>query len=84
LVVVWHTLSERSADRHGQTLPIAQKLMRWATFRHVATRQGLSRGAFVRRQLEQLGLGQELDQLPFKGKRLRLPSPEAPPAMVGG
>jgi transposase len=84
LVVVWHTLSERSADRHGQTLPMAQKLMRWATYRQVATRQGLSRGAFVRRQLEQLGLGQELDRLPFKGKRVRLPPPEAPPALVGG
>jgi transposase len=78
LVTIWHVLTERVADRHGELVAVAQKLMRWATHRHTATRQGVSRGQLVRRQLDRLGLGSELEHVPFGGKRLRLPPPGDP------
>jgi transposase len=78
LVTIWHVLTERVADRHGEPVAVAQKLMRWATHRHTATQQGLSRGHWVRCQLDRLGLGRDLEHVPFGGKRLRLPPPGDP------
>jgi transposase len=82
LVGIWRLLSERAADRHGEAAAVAHKLMRWATYRHAATRQGVSRGQFVRRQLDRLGLGGDLEYLLFHGKRLHLPPSENPQMLL--
>ncbi len=76
LVVVWHVLTERTADRQADELAVARKMMRWGAHGHVATRQGLSRGAFVRRQLARLSLGAALTDFAYNGKTVRLPAAE--------
>jgi len=73
---VWHVLSARTADRQADELAVARKMMRWGAHGHVATRQGLSRGAFVRRQLAHLGLGAALTAFAYNGKTVRLPAAE--------
>ena len=48
LVVIWHVLSKRAADRQADSVAMARRLFRsWAAHR-LATQRGLGRGAFVR------------------------------------
>jgi transposase len=79
LVVVWHVLTEHQIDRHGEVEQVARKFMNWGTQQRTATRQGLSRVAFVRQQLDQLGLGTSLEAFEYNGQRYVLPpSPPVP------
>ena len=57
LVVIWQVLSAHTADRPADPLAVARRLFRWGATHHLATRSGLSRGAFVRRALDQIGGG---------------------------
>lgn len=57
LVVIWHVLTDQVPDWYADREAVARKLLRWGSRNHTATRQGLSRSAFVHRQLELLGLG---------------------------
>ena len=52
LVVVWHVLTEQVADRQADSEAVARRLFRWGARYQVATRVGLSRGAFVRQHLD--------------------------------
>jgi hypothetical protein len=63
LVVIWHVLTDHVADLHADREATARKQLRWGGRNRTATRQELSRSAFVRRQLEVLGLGQDLAAL---------------------
>ena len=83
LVVIWHVLRARTADRQADVPAIARRLVRWGTRYRLATRLGMSRAAFVRQQLERLGLGRELETVSFNGGVLQLPPvarPCDPPA----
>lgn len=80
LVVLWHVLTERAADRHAIPVAVARKFMRWGARRGVAVRQGVSRAAFVRQRLSVLGLGGELTSFAYGDKQIRLPAAES----VGG
>lgn len=80
LVVVWHVLSQRTADRHARTGAVARSFMAWGTNYRLATSLGLSRPAFVRRELDRLGLGTELTAFQYAGKLIPLPSGSVPPA----
>jgi transposase len=73
LVVIWHVLTARAADRHADVPAIARRLVRWGTRYRLATLLGLSRAAFVRQQLDRLGLGAEVETVSFNGGVIRLP-----------
>jgi transposase len=77
LVAVWHVLTDRVADRHADSEAVARKLMVWAARGGTARRTGVSRGAFVRRQLTRLDLGAELTTLRYGSDRVRLPPPDS-------
>ncbi len=74
LVVVWHVLTDHQADRHGDVEATARKFMTWGTQQRTARRTGLSRSAFARKQLDQVGIGQDLQTLKYAGQSYALPS----------
>ncbi len=67
LLVIWHVLSERAADRQADPVAVARRLFRWGATHHLATQSGLSRGGFVRKALDQIGVGQDLSRLAING-----------------
>jgi len=75
LVAVWHVWSKQAADRHADADAVARSLMHWASSHRVATAQGLRRTAFVRRELNRLGLGYDLEQVRYGGRQHALPPP---------
>lgn len=75
LVVIWHVLTDHAVDWNADREAVARKLLRWGGRNRTATRQGLSRSAFVSRQLEILGLGKDLEALTRGGHRGGLPPP---------
>ena len=75
LVVLWHVLTARAADRHADVPAIARRLVRWGTRYGLATHLGVSRAAFVRQHLDRLGLGDDVETVSFNGTVIRLPPP---------
>lgn len=75
LVVVWHVLRHRQADREADPQAVAERFMRWAAAYGLVHSTGLQRTAFVRRELDRLGLGQSLTTLKFGGRLNSLPPP---------
>jgi transposase len=73
LVVVWHVLTELAADRHAEVERVARKLFGWAQRVGSAGRGGERRAVFVRRALDLLRLGQDLDRLHYCGEDYALP-----------
>lgn len=73
LVVVWNVLSHRTADRKARLGAVARSLMNWGTQSRLATSLGLSRPAFVRRELDRLGLGSQLQSFQHGGRTYQLP-----------
>lgn len=73
LVIIWHVLSKQEADRHADQEKIARTLMEWARNKSTATRLGLSRLAFVRGELDRLGIGTEMERFVFGGRTFHLP-----------
>ncbi len=73
LVVIWHVLSHQRPDRDADPDSVARSLMRWAAYHHVASSLGLPRTAFVRLELDRLGLGHDLEELRFSGRLHHLP-----------
>jgi hypothetical protein len=63
LVVIWHVLRARVADRHADAAAVARRLMEWGSRHRLATGLGLTRAAFVRQHLDQLGIGHDLATL---------------------
>lgn len=72
LVVIWHVLTARAADHQADPVAVARRLFRWGAAHHLARQRGLSRGAFVRNSLDQIGLGQELTHLFINGYNFNL------------
>jgi transposase len=73
LVIIWHVLSKQEADRYADQERVARTLMEWARNKSTATRLGLSRLEFVRRELDRLGIGMEMDCFVLGGKTFHLP-----------
>jgi len=73
LVVVWHVLTHRQADRQAEDIAVARKLFAWAMALHEARTEPLA--VFTRRQLSRLGLGAELVSFArcANGKEIHLP-----------
>ena len=74
LVAVWHVLSEKVADRFADPQKVA------SSFLHLAYQVGarnlpnrISALAFTREQLDHLGVGEDLQQIDWGSRPLRLP-----------
>lgn len=77
LVVVWHVLTERAADRHADPDMVAFKFMTWSWKLSDEERGGLSTREFVRYHLLRLRLGDDLTHVVRGGKkRLIAPAEE--------
>ena len=76
LVAVWHVLNERCVDRFADPEMVARKLAHYAYDLGRDNRpDGQSVGEFVRRQLDRLNIGADLDAIQW-GKRT-IPMPPA-------
>jgi len=79
LVAVWHVLTEGCADRYAEPEHVARKLLHYTyTLGKENRPQDQSAAAFVRAQLDRLGLGADLPTVP-RGKR---PLPLPPSKLV--
>jgi len=63
LVVVWHVLTERVADRNADPEMVAFKLMLWSWKLDKNKRSGLTTRQFVRYHLLRLSLGHDLTHI---------------------
>lgn len=63
LVVVWHVLTEREADRRADPDMVAFKLMLWSWKLGKERRGGLSTPQFVRAGLMRLEMGEDLSHI---------------------
>lgn len=80
LVSVWHVLTKQCADRYAVPEQVACSFFALAYRMGVANLpDGLGALAFTRQQLDRLGLGQELTEIPWGSKRFKLP----PSKLVG-
>jgi hypothetical protein len=68
LVVIWHVLSNRELDRNADSQAVARSLMTWATNHRVATSLGLTRPAFVKRELTRLGIVDQVKTMRYGSK----------------
>jgi transposase len=76
LIAVWHVLSKGIADRQAVDELVARKLRTYSDRLSLARRTaGQSTAAYVRQQLDRLGLGAHLSQLPRSKPRLPLRLP---------
>jgi hypothetical protein len=73
LVVMWHVLTKRVPDYHAEAQAVARSLMKWASAHRLATSAGLSRSAFVWRELDRLGLGSQLESFTYSSYRYARP-----------
>jgi hypothetical protein len=69
LIVVWHVLLAKSADRRANAEQVAFKLMVWSWKLTDEQRGGLSSRQFIRAHLIRLGLGAELSHITRGGTR---------------
>lgn len=70
LIAVWHVLTQQTPDRFSQPERIARRYLQHAYRLGQANRPpGQSPAAYVRQQLDRLGIGQELAQLPWGAHR---------------
>jgi transposase len=74
LVVVWHLLTDEAADRYADPTQVACGLFAFANRARVKNLPDGQRAlVFVRRQMDRLGIGQDLEKLPWGTKTYRLP-----------
>ena len=76
LVSVWHILSKETVDKHACPVIVARKYMQFAyTLGKENRPTDISTAAFVRLQLDRLGIGAELNSIPWGGKKKPIPLP---------
>jgi transposase len=73
LVAVWHILSQEVADKHADTRSVAASLFAHAYRVKVRNLGGLSAKQWTRRELDRLGIGRELEVIPWGSKKVKLP-----------
>jgi hypothetical protein len=85
LVVVWHVLTKREADRHADATKVAEGILN-TIYTHIGARnlpEGQTAPEYVRRSLDRIGLGKDLQRVTRAGHEYLLPQsslPGAPPA----
>ncbi|MBN1315668.1 MAG: IS110 family transposase [Anaerolineales bacterium] len=81
LVAVWQVLSNASADRFADPQRVARKLMQHAYRLGKTNRpKGQTTGEYVRKQLDRLGLGDDLAFIQWGSRRIPLPPSQLAPA----
>ena len=65
LVVIWHVLTAKVADRRADPQQVARYFIRWGRQLRVKTTLGIKASEFARQQLDRLELGQELERVPY-------------------
>lgn len=73
LIVVWHVLKKEIVDRHADARDVACSLFAHAYRVKVCNLGGLSAKQWTRRELDRLGIGRELDIIPWGTKKVKLP-----------
>ena len=73
LVAVWHILSQEVADKHADARSVAASLFAHAYRVKVRNLGGLSAKEWTRRELDRLGIGRELEVIPWGSKKVKLP-----------
>jgi hypothetical protein len=68
LLVVWHVLTKHVADREAVAEKVAAKFLEWSWKLGRANRAGLDSGAFIRRELRRLQMGDNITTI-SRGKR---------------
>lgn len=76
LVVVWHVLTERVADRQADPKMVAFKLMRWSWELTDEQRGGLTSRQFIRYHLLRLKLGNDLTHVRYGNMPRRIATVE--------
>jgi len=82
LVVVWHVLHDHQPDRHAQADKVAAKFFVWSGRLGQTYRGCFTPRQFVRWQLMQLGLGDDLTHIRFGGDLRSLPTAEELAALI--
>lgn len=76
LVTIWHVLTKREVDRHGDEEQIACAFFRMAyKIGPQSLPDSMSAKAYTRHCLDTLGIGKELMEIPWGSKRFKLPPP---------
>jgi Transposase IS116/IS110/IS902 family len=65
LVVIWHVLSAKVADRQAQPQQVARFFIRWGRQLRVKSTLGIKASQFARQMLDRVALGQELVRVPY-------------------
>ncbi len=65
LVIIWHVLTAKVADRRAEPQQVARYFIAWGHQLRVKTTLGLKASEFARQQLDKVGLGQELQRVPY-------------------
>jgi transposase len=73
LVVIWHVLTKRQADRFADAQAVARSLLTWCSQHHLANSQGLRRIDFVQQRLDTLGLLPSVSSFRANGRAYYLP-----------
>jgi transposase len=78
LVVIWHVLTTKVADRRAEPQQVARYFIRWGRQLRVKTTLDLKASEFARQQLDRLKLGQELERVPYGSVTYCLPPATTP------
>jgi transposase len=84
LLVVWHVLSKHVADREAVAEKVAAKFLEWSWKLGRANRAGLDSGAFIRRELRRLQLGDNVMAIPRGRRTFAIPPPREEAERIAG
>lgn len=73
LIAVWHILSKDQADKYNDARSVACSLFLHAYRVKVKNLGGMSAKQWTRHELDRLGIGRELSEIPWGTKRVKLP-----------
>lgn len=73
LMAVWHILKKETADKNNDARSVACSLFLYAYRVKVRNLGGMSAKEWTRHQLDRLGIGRELSEIPWGTKRVKLP-----------
>ncbi len=68
LVVIWHVLTKKEADKQADVQAVARSFFRWASEHSLARSKGVPRHEFVRARLKTLGLLAEVKPFQANGR----------------
>jgi transposase len=73
LVAVWHVLTKNVADKYNDARSVACSLFLYAYRVKVRNLGGMSAKQWTRHQLDRMGIGRELNEIPWGTKKVKLP-----------